>query len=471
MRLFFVAVVWWLFFGVTVVAAFWVRAPTLPPEELFPVSAQTIRLALALALAVPAFFWLALALEATLRWHRYARAAFDPAFRQRMIDDLRSPSPRKKRRALFVVADLFDDPFGIFAWKLPTHLDNSQVETLAALHRTWLFPCDAESRRVRRQLVEEERQGKWARDAGGLAERRRHLAVPHQVWRRLVKHCWEALRQWGKSEEAESESEALPPLDGGELLAALQEQMETALGDLADAINAASDEETLAQAAAGLGRCFEGIEREAVEIGRRLRQEAAAAGVPAADRDWGEDSHTDRESRLQSLVEQVQEKLTQAADAFKDALLDLGITEPPVPRHPSVRLEPLPAMARIEFVEALRSEAGETLLQVARVLNTSPAAEIGIRQTELIHNLFAALCWRALEMGLTMRLLAWEDSLQKCGRVSRHEGKVYPLRKAADPPLPPSQVSRLRWAEKYRRMRAAEACTAIIAGLRRGHQD
>ncbi|HMC63347.1 MAG TPA: hypothetical protein VKI65_00255, partial [Gemmataceae bacterium] len=391
------------------------------------------------------------------------------AFRQRMIDDLRSPSPRKKRRALFVVADLFDDPFGIFAWKLPTHLDNSQVETLAALHRTWLFPCDAESRRVRRQLVEEERQGKWARDAGGLAERRRHLAVPHQVWRRLVKHCWEALRQWGKSEEAEPEP--LPPADGGELLAALQEQMETALGDLADAINAASDEETLAQAAAGLGRYFEGIERKAVEIGRRLRQEAAAAGVPAADRDWGEDSHTDRESRLQSLVEQAQEKLTQAADAFKDALLDLGITEPPVPRHPSVRLEPLPAMARIEFVEALRSEAGETLLQVARVLNTSPAAEIGIRQTELIHNLFAALCWRALEMGLTMRLLAWEDSLQKCERVSRHEGKVYPLRKAADPPLPPSQVSRLRWAEKYRRMRAAEACTAIIAGLRRGHQD
>ncbi len=472
MRLFFTSVLWWLFFGATALAAFWVRPPAVP-EEFLPLSANALHVVLVIVLAASALFWLLVAVEGTLRWQRYARASLDPAYRQRMIDDLKSSSCRRKRRAVITVADFFHDPFGIFPWKLPTGLSDGQVETLATLHRAWLFPFEDEKRQTLRRLDGKQRAARAARVAGSSRSAGPDQPEPGSIlenlWDKVAERWREALRGWINEEEPSSQPVSLPPLVPAEFIAEVRGSLESALGDLADAINAVADEEALAQTAEGLQQCFWKIEREALQVGLGKREEAAKTGITTEPVDQSEPSRTARRNAFQQLVGRVNTRLNQASEAFKNLLLDLGPSA--MATYPLASLEPLPPLSRNDFIEAVRAKGEETLEHVADVINASPTGEIGVSGESLIHDLFTAFCWQALEVGLTMRLWAWEDLLPSRVRPRLSPGKVFPIRTAANPPLPPSQVSRLRRAQKFRRMKAAAPPSLIIPGLAHGTQN
>lgn len=216
------------------------------------------------------------------------------------------------------------------------------------------------------------------------------------------------------------------------------------LGHVADVINAAPQEGIVRDSDELVWHYLLELQQQALVLGRRWRR--SESEVPSA--------FPNKPFRLgraawDRLVRRAQARIVAVGEGLKDVILDMGETDTPWLPDPVLIL---PWMSRERFIEVMRGPCEAALRRAVRAINESDTEEAAAWQ---MHDAFAALHHDLLEVGLDMRLAAWREMTSPPARIRSDTAGGFPLRKAADPPLPRSQQTRLRWADKYRRMRAA----------------
>jgi hypothetical protein len=135
------------------------------------------------------------------------------------------------------------------------------------------------------------------------------------------------------------------------------------------------------------------------------------------------------ERGLQALGRRAQPALDRAADKVKDVLLDWDAEEDELPRP--VARAPLPPLGPEQLVADLRPQVEDALRRLAEILNAAPTLEAMAACEPEVRRLAAELACQAVERAAQARVDA---------AVTR---------------LPPAS-GKGAWAEKLRRMRAAD---------------
>jgi hypothetical protein len=424
----------------TVAAVFWVSF-TDPPSYFSILQGSAAEGFVALVLIGSSFYWFALTVEGAARCWRLLHCHLDHHYLECAVRDLDSPSPSRRRQALCTVADFHQHPLRIFARDLPAPTDALQLPVLALLHREWLQTHRSRTQRTRTSLQE---------IALGLRRRVREMR-----WR-LFDALRDRLVSWGVIADPQGPGPGLSPLPPVAEEAFLQVMRDKITGTLeiaADAINAAPNEEVVSASAERVRDCFAALQRDAVATGLQMRLDAAAADTLDSSALQLEIPRGSRKKALFELRHRMEETLEWLGDALHEAILDWGMPDPPA--LPMLPFEPLPQMERESFLEAMRRPVEDAMRRVAEVLSTAPLGALERTGEQRLHDLFVNLQLEALEVGLQLRLDVWEAELPPVLEPQHASEAPLPLRKAADPRLPPSQACRLRWAEKFRRMRAA----------------
>jgi hypothetical protein len=367
------------------------------PEVLSAAELTELRRALACYAAVAALFALTCALYPARRALALARHRRRPHLLGRLIGDMSSSSRRARQRALQLLADYAGHPFGAVAcWPYQWHTAE-QFESLVALYREWWQHHQARAPK--------ETLSKFI-----LARSRAIALAGHNA----------TLREGSDIREAKLGRE-LPPLAEELFVESMRGRVEQALRHVAQTINHARDGALVAAGEEAVRSVFVELLWDALEQGLRMRLAAdAELPPPSPPAATPHEAHPSLRSRARLALDR-------AADAIRDTLLDWDLEpEERAAKPPPV---PLPALDPKVLVAALREPVEAALEDIAETLNQAPDAR-ALAATE--PNL------RPILEGLLVEAVVRCEELRLGALVER---------------LPTAEGG---WAQKYRRMKAAE---------------
>jgi hypothetical protein len=373
-----------------------------------------------------------------------------------MVADLDAGSRRQRRRAVQTLSDYCDEPVGLIGCWPFSRYGPGQLDALVDLYKEW-WHARKESRATTFSRYAAVTRAPGVGAAAPPAEQAA-AEGPVRPWCGPLRDLFWHLKAWareagrGRPEPAEPDpvTGPLPPLPVPCFVDAMLPWVEETLYRTAGAINDAPSGQVISGSEPRVFKLFEELQTRALEVGRNLRMEEAeegSGGIPLVTR------ATLPERSLAVKRGPVAAVITRAADALKDAIIDLGAAEQ---RDTPMDIpDLLPPMSWMRFLELLRGKAEDTLRKAAEVINETPDGEPRGFSAERFEALFLELQWEALELGLQLRIEAATAGTASSPEAGREEVKQFHLRKAAGLHTPDALGCRLDWGKKYRLMRVA----------------
>jgi hypothetical protein len=353
----------------------------------------------------------------TLRSARARHCGNSPLYLSHVVGELDADDVAVRRQALRTLADFYDEPFGAvnLFWGHPEQLD-----ALCVLYREWWRAT---------QTSETKPAQPPEQVAAQAAAANLQPQVPPVIEKPVAPRWAETPAESyprGPSCPLPAVLEQLPRMGREDFLKAMLPSVEDALLLVADLVNDADDTGTFLRARQRVPELFTELGWEALERGWQMRFDAeeeqkrqqqqlswaarfrrmkmAEVGLlPTSEpaepseppRTDGEPEAASWQEILHTLRGQLEQKLDRLADVIKDALLDGGAGG----LHGEATREPLPPLARAEFIEAMRGRVEQGLGQMADVLDHADNAE-GVREV------LAELLWDALNLSARLRVAA-----------------------------------------------------------------
>jgi hypothetical protein len=348
---------------------------------------------------------------------RAQRCGDSPLFLSQIIDELDADDMAVQRQAVRTLADFYDEPFGAvhLFWCRPEQLD-----ALCVLYREWwraTQPSQTRPAPPPEQVA--------AQAAAVNLQPQAPPVIEEPAVQRWDETPGESHPR-GPSCPPQAVLDQLPQMGREDFVKAMRPSVEDTLLLVADLINDADNTGTFLHARQRIPALFTDLGWTALEQGWQLRFDAqeqqqrqqqrlswaarfrrmkmAEVGLlptsgpaepPEPPRTDGEPEAASWQEILHTLRDQLDQKLNRLADVIKDALLDGGAASLSV----ATAQEPLPPLARAEFIEAMRGRVEQALGQMADVLDHADNAE-GVREV------LAELLWDALNLSARLRFLA-----------------------------------------------------------------
>jgi hypothetical protein len=376
----------------------------------------------------------------TLRSTRARRCGHSPLYLAHVVSELDAEDETVQRQAVRTLADFYDEPFGAvhLFWCRPEQLD-----ALCVLYREWWRATQPSERKPAQSPEQVAAQAAAANlqpqvppivvtSREGAPDKAQVRGADHpptplleRLLLRLESNIWPDPPPQEPLCPPEAVLDRLPPLNREDFVRTLRITVEDALLLAADLINEVRGDAAFRRVRERIPDLFAGLGREALERGwqmrfdaeeeqKRQQQELSWAArfrrmkmtdlgllpgsdpaEPAEPAAGGEPKAASWQEILQTLRAQLDQKLNRLADVIKDALLDAGAGS----LSRETDQEPLPPLARAEFIEAMRGRVEQALGQMADVLDQSDHAE-GVREV------LAELLWDALNLSARLRFLA-----------------------------------------------------------------